>query len=36
MSSTTRFKGDVIQQGSTVVIDLGTITVKATVVSVGG
>lgn len=30
------FKGDSIRQGSTVVIDLGTITVEATVVGIGG
>ncbi|AUX09467.1 hypothetical protein AArcSl_1841 [Halalkaliarchaeum desulfuricum] len=31
-----RFKGETIRQGSTVTLDLGTVTVEATVVSVGG
>ncbi|NLV09786.1 DUF4330 family protein [Halomicrobium mukohataei] len=35
-TSGVRFKGDTIRQGSTVVLDLGTITVRAEVVSIGG
>jgi len=31
-----RFKGDTVRQGSTVILDLGTITVRAEVVSIGG
>ena len=31
-----RFKGETLQQGETVVLDLGTVTVEVTVVSVGG
>ena len=35
-TSGVRFKGDTIRQGSTVVLDLGTITVRAELVSIGG
>lgn len=35
-TSGVRFKGETIRQGSTVVLDLGTITVQAEVVSIGG
>jgi hypothetical protein len=34
-TSGVQFKGESLQQGSTVVINLGTITIEATVVSVG-
>ncbi len=35
-SDSVRFKGETLQQGETVVLDLGTVTVEVTVVSVGG